>query len=36
MLFSQPNSYQGRIPLELYVELQNKFPLTGSEPLTTV
>ncbi|QRP62465.1 hypothetical protein I6J77_09890 [Rhodanobacter sp. FDAARGOS 1247] len=26
MLFSQPNSYRGKIPLELYVELQNKFP----------
>jgi hypothetical protein len=31
MLFNQPSSYQGKIPLELYVELQNKFPQNDVE-----
>lgn len=31
MLFNQPNSYRGKIPIELYVELQNKFPQDDGE-----
>jgi hypothetical protein len=31
MLFNQPNSYRGKIPIELDIELQNKFPQADGE-----
>lgn len=31
MLFNQPSSYRGKIPIELYIELQNKFPQADGE-----
>ncbi len=31
MLFHQPGHYRGKIPIELYVELQNKFPQADGE-----
>ena len=31
MLFNQPGNYRGKIPIELYVELQNKIPQADGE-----